>query len=538
MEATPRRARVLDVTRRTPAKVSSARQPLDATPATARVLAVKHTPQRRDARAVPLTSISVHSPRVNAHLGGDSLGSSQTITDVPAKKGVTRSNSTNAERDVREFDAQIASLSDVLQQLSASKIFADAQAETEADALSCEPVAIEGAIETCSCPQKRKSIFLDGAAIQRKRSAMQRQSLLLKAADAAFRTNLAAPPPRTAIDTKDWAAKAAERMELLRTSSVFGGVGLSVAEKKEEAGREAQVGTGVMRKNQIVPMPKVLQCTPHKRAPSAAGRSSKKVSACRVLKCTPLKPHRVERGLDAVRLSEQKGCNDPQCETDPLALVSGCGAGGDDPLLIASGFGFSPPPAPSLGRSEVYSEKSEVRHVRKSCTKQSDISIALKQGVGQAKLPDQDYLHQSRGKQHGTGVTARILQVKPSPAMKISGRREMTVGTANGERQDGDTCGVIEGNCDPLSLVSGDRGVEALPDPSEAPGASVSVDQSFQFGPATVFRGVDRTPAGSRPTFVHSAAKIPGLQVDRDSIADSELLGPQRGMTRVTGRCV
>ncbi|MGB1599063.1 MAG: hypothetical protein ACPIOQ_40300, partial [Promethearchaeia archaeon] len=246
MEATPRRARVLDVTRRTPAKVSSAKQNLDATPATARVLAVKHTPQRRDARAVPLTSISVHSPRVNAHLGWDSLGSSQTITDVPARKGVTRSSSPNAERDVREFDAQIASLSNVLQQLSASKIFADAQAETKADALSCEPVAIEGAIETCSCPQKRKSIFLDGAAIQRKRSAMQRQSLLLKAADAAFRTNLAAPPPRTSIDTKDWAAKAAERMELLRTSSVFGGVGLSVAEKKEEAGREAQVGTGVM----------------------------------------------------------------------------------------------------------------------------------------------------------------------------------------------------------------------------------------------------------------------------------------------------
>ena len=117
-----------------------------------------------------------------------------------------------------------------------------------------------------------------------------------------------------------------------------------------------------------------------------------------------------------------------------LALVSGCGAGGDDPLLIASGFGFSPPPAPSLGRSEVYSEKSEVRHVRKSCTKQSDISIALKQGVGQAKLPDQDYLHQSRGKQDGTGVTARILPVKPSPAMNISGRRQMSVGTANGER--------------------------------------------------------------------------------------------------------
>ena len=39
MEATPRRARVLDVTRRTPAKVSSAKQNLDATPATARVLA-------------------------------------------------------------------------------------------------------------------------------------------------------------------------------------------------------------------------------------------------------------------------------------------------------------------------------------------------------------------------------------------------------------------------------------------------------------------------------------------------------------------
>ena len=239
-----------------------------------------------------------------------------------------------------------------------------------------------------------------------------------------------------------------------------------------------------------------------------------------------------------MRLSEQKGCNDPQCETDPLALVSGCGAGGDDPLLIASGFGFSPPPAPSLGMSEVYSEKSEVRHVRKSCTKQVDISIVLKQGVGQAKLPDQDCLHPGRGKQHGTGVTARILPVKPSPAMKLSGRRGMSVGTANSERQDGDTCGVIEGSCDPLALVSGDMGVEALPDPSEARGASVSVDQSFQFGPATVFRGVDRTPAGSRPTFVQSAAKIPGLQVDRDGIADSELLGPRRGMTRVTGRCV